>query len=109
MAKSAPMPPDVKDESAVCTEEDLLLTRAEAEALLGSQEIQYLKIVRVCPDAILFLRRDPRGAKPRTAWLDCDDDGLSVKVEDGWPAEPAPHLMLWRRPTAQETGAASPG
>lgn len=66
------------------SEEQQLLTRSEARALLESHHRTVLEVVRVCDDdAILFIGAFKR---PWTAWFTRQSNGIDVQYEQGWPA-----------------------
>lgn len=68
------------------SEEERLLTRAEALELLRSIGRTVQRVIRVCDDdAILFLGAFGR---PWTAWVERIRDGLNVRFEEGWSAQP---------------------
>lgn len=76
----------MSDEAAFLSEEELLLTRAEAEALLLSHGRKVSNVIRCCVDgAILFL--DDRD-RPYTAWIERGEKGVELTYDAGWSVRP---------------------
>jgi len=70
----------------VLSEEQVLLTKADATALLHACDRIVHRVIRCTPDSILYLGIKDR---PMTAWLQREpDDSLVVYVEPGFPATP---------------------
>ena len=71
--------------AALLTEEQLLLTRHDAERIIGESGRKCLRVVKVCDDdAILYLSTQLR---PWTAWLRRMDDHFEVQHEEGWSSQ----------------------
>lgn len=79
--------------TTIASEEELLLTRHEAEQLLRAHDVTFTSVVRVCPEAILYLR----DGTPMTAWLDRTGARLALLVQAGFAAEPASPLLVHSR------------
>lgn len=90
MSTTAPTP-----ESTVATEEDLLVTVADAEKLLRDCMVVYTRVVRVTTDWAILYTRGPHGSEvAMTAWLEDDNGKPCLCTQPGWPVDQASSATL---------------